>query len=106
MPDAPQRDNLEGKFFAIISYVTFFCILSIFLKRSDPFVLHHAKNGLVIFIIEVITSIIAVIPGIGLLSYPIYMICAVAAIWGILQALAGREVRMPVISDIADKINL
>lgn len=103
---AGSQDTVEGKFFAVISYITFFCVVSLILKRSDRFVLHHAKNGLVLFIIEVVTGLIAVLPGVGMLSYPIYMICAVAAIWGILQALSDKEVRMPLISDIADKINL
>lgn len=106
MPQEQQRDTTEGKFFAVISYVTFFCVLSLVLKRSDPFVLHHAKNGLVLVLIEVVTGMLAVVPGLGILSYPVYLLCAVAAIWGIVQALSDREAHIPVVSDIARNIHL
>ena len=104
-PPYPQQQILEGKIFALLSYLTILCIIPLVLKRDNPFVLMHGKQGLVLFIAEVgvfIASIILPWPLIKVL----YFILGLLSIWGIIESLRGRFVRMPFIADIADKIIL
>ena len=102
-----EKEIREGKFFAAISYITFLCIVSLVLKKDNKFALHHAKQGLVLFVFEVVCFIVSIIPilgwliaVLGLIVFPVF--CA----WGILGALRGNLTKLPVVADIAKAIVL
>lgn len=102
-----DRQMQEGKFFAVISYISFLCIVALVLKKENKFALYHAKHGLVLFVFEVVSFILSVIPFLGWLFRTFGMaIFFLVSIWGILQALMGRYSRIYKISEIADKIIL
>jgi len=101
------KDIQEGKFFAVISYISFLCIIALVLKKENKFALYHAKQGLVLFVFEVVSFVLSIIPILGWLIRVLgLMVFTLVALWGILQALMGNYSRVPVISDIADKIVL
>ncbi len=97
----------EGKFFAIISYVSFLCIITLILKKDNKFSLYHAKQGLVLFVMEVAAFILSIIPLlgwlIGLFGYAIFLL---VSIWGIMQAALGIYCRIPLVSEISEKVIL
>ncbi len=100
-----EKDIREGRFFAVISYISFLCIVALVLKKDNKFALYHAKQGLVLFVFEVAAFIISIIPLLGwLLGTFGLVIFSFFSIWGILQALMGNYNRFPIVSDIADKI--
>ena len=100
-----QKDVEEGKFFAVISYLGFLCIVALLLKKDNKFAVTHAKQGLVIFVLEVACFILSIIPFLGwILSRVGVAFFGIISLWGILLALMGSQERIPVISDIADKI--
>jgi len=102
-----EKDIREGKFFAVISYISFLCIISMILKKDNKFALYHAKHGLALFVLEVSCFIISIIPLLGwLIGMLAVVVFSLFSIWGILQALMGKYSRLPLISDIADKIIL
>ena len=107
MAEEKEGQIQEGKFFAVISYISFLCIISLVLKKDNKFALYHAKHGLVLFVFEVACFIISIIPVlgwfIGILSLVIFPL---VSLWGILQVLMGNYSRIPVISEIAGKIIL
>jgi len=97
----------EGKFFAIISYLSFLCIVSLVLKKDNRFALYHAKQGLVLFVFEVGAFILTIIPILGGVVRILGLIAFVlASLWCILQVLMGNCNRLPVISEIADNITI
>lgn len=109
MPDNLDRNKeiQEGKFFAVISYISFLCIVSLVLKKDNKFALYHAKCGLVLFVFEVVSFILSIIPILGWFLKVIgTLLFIVVSLWGILQAARGSYGRIVVISDIADKIVL
>lgn len=107
MEDAiDQKDIQEGKFFAVISYVAFLCIVSLILKKDNKFALFHAKEGLVLFVIEVICFILSVIPVYSIIKRLVLAFFIFISLIGILQAIRGSAKGLPVISDIANKIIL
>jgi len=101
-----QKDTQiqEGKFFAVISYISFLCIISLVLKKENKFAAHHAKQGLVLFVFEVAGFILSVIPFLSWIIGLGITIFALASLWGILQSLMGNYSRIPFISNVADKI--
>jgi uncharacterized membrane protein len=102
-----EQEIREGKFFAIISYVSFLCILTLVLKKDNKFALYHAKQGLVLFVMEVIAFILSIIPLlgwiIGVLGYALFLLIS---LWGIMQASLGIYCRIPVVSEISEKVIL
>jgi uncharacterized membrane protein len=101
------KDIEEGKFFAVISYISFLCIIALVLKKENKFALYHAKQGLVLFVFEVVSFVLSIIPILGWLIKVLgLLVFTLVALWGILQALMGNYSRIPLISDIADKIVL
>lgn len=102
-----EKDIQEGKFFAIISYLSFLCIVALVLKKDNKFALFHAKQGLVLFVFEVASFILSIIPILGGLIRVFGTITfMLVSLWGVLQALMGNFGRIPLVSDIADKISL
>lgn len=102
-----SKELQEGKFFAIISYISFLCIISLLLKKDNKFAIYHAKQGLVLFVFEVASFILSIIPlfgGILRVLGPVVFI--LVSLWGMLSVLMGNCSRIPVISDIADKVIL
>ncbi len=102
-----RQEVLDGKFFAVISYVSFLCIITLVLKKSNKFALYHARQGLVLFVMEVAAFILSIIPLlgwlIGIFGYALFLL---VSIWGIIQAASGIYCRIPVVSKISDKIVL
>ena len=45
-----DKQIMEGKIFAILSYLSILCIIPLVFKRDNHFVLSHGKQGLVLFI--------------------------------------------------------
>jgi uncharacterized membrane protein len=102
-----EKDIQEGKFFAVISYISFLCIVSLVLKKDNKFAIYHAKHGLVLFVLEVASFILSIIPLLGVLIKILgLLVFTLLSLWGILQSLMSNYSRIPVISKIADKIIL
>jgi uncharacterized membrane protein len=95
----------EGKFFALISYISFLCILALMLKKENKFALYHAKHGLVLFVAEVVVFLLSSLPILGfILKVFAFPVLAVVSVWGILQVLMNNYSRIPLVSDVAEKI--
>lgn len=106
MPEK-EKEIQEGKFFAVISYISILCIVTLLVKKENKFALYHAKHGLVLFVLEVASFILSIIPILGwflrVFGLPLLIL---VSLWGILQALMGNYNRFPFISDIAEKISI
>jgi len=106
---SPQEEQSirEGKFFAIISYVSFLCIITLILKKDNKFALYHAKHGLVLFVMEVAAFILSIIPLlgwlIGIFGYTLFLL---VSLWGIMQSALGIYSRIPMITDISERVIL
>jgi len=95
----------QDKAFSAISYLFFLCIIPLMIKRKNPFVLLHARQGLVIFLFEVLIFIFSIIPVLGsFIGVVGGIICFCLSIFGIAQALRGSEAAIPFITNISKKI--
>ena len=100
-----QKEIQEGKFFAVISYISFLCIISLLLKKDNKFAVYHAKQGLVLFVLETVSFILSVIPFLGGILRTLGIVAfSLVSIWSILQVMMDKTHKIPVISDIAEKV--
>ena len=93
--------------YAILSYLWILCLIPILMKKEEDFVHFHARQGLMLFIVEVAIGIIGIIPFLGHIVYLVGMLaCGLLSIVGIVQVLMGNKWKMPVIGDWAEKIKV
>ncbi|MFH1861481.1 MAG: hypothetical protein ABH878_01610 [bacterium] len=88
----------EGKIAAILAYVPLLCFYALMLKRDNPYAYHHGKQGLALFLIE----LVAIALRWDVVWNLLLMLCAAVAIWGMVTALRGEQFRLPIISDWLD----
>ena len=100
-PAGEDKDIQENKLIAALSYLWIISIIVLLVKKDSKFAHFHAKQGLVLFIGSMIASFIPVL-GWFILN-PIIMILAII---GLIQALMGKYWRVPLVADLAEKINL
>ena len=107
MKKSQSKDQhiLEGKIFAIISYLSILCIIPLVFKKDNPFVLKHSKQGLILFLGEVAVFIIHIILGLWILKLGMFVLGVLSFI-GIVAVLNGQYLKLPIVSNVADKISL
>ncbi len=98
----------EGKIWAFIGYWWILFLVPLLAKKDNKFALFHGKQGMVLFVLEVIIWILSYIPVIGwFIIGPIgSIICIILAIVGMVKSLQGHYWKMPVLGDIAEKIKI
>ncbi len=100
-----NQEIQDGKIFAMLGYWCFLCILPLILKKENNFAVYHGKQGLVLFIFLVGGFLLNIIPVLGQMIWRLTLfIYLTLFIWGTIQALTGKYGRIPIISNIADKI--
>lgn len=87
----------EGKQLAWLSYIGILFLVPLLAKKDNAFCLHHAKQGMVYFIIEFVLYIIFIIPFLGWIVGTLGLLfMAVMSIMGLIQALQGNYWEAPV----------
>ena len=98
-----DKDVEDNKVIAAIGYVWILCLVPLFLRRHSKFAQFHAKQGLVLFIVEIFGWLILWIPLVGWLLGALILIFAIL---GIMNSLQGNYWEMPILGKYAKKINL
>ena len=107
MPQGGNKDAEENKLIAAISYLSILCLVGLLGKKDSPFVQHHAKQGLVLFVIEIGLMVVNIIPILGQIIWLFGSIAVmILAIMGIINAVQGKKADLPLIGDLAKKVNL
>lgn len=98
-----DHDIEDNKVLAAIGYIWILCLVPLFLKRQSKFAQFHAKQGLVLFVAEVVGWLVFWIPLIG---WVLWVLVLLMAVMGIMNALQGRYWEMPFLGKYARRINL
>ena len=104
--EARKRMVEEGKAAAILGYIPFMCFVPLVKMRDNPFAVRHGKQGLILFVIEIIAAIF-LLPQINYLFWGLVIIlCLASGAAGIYFALQGQDWKIPFIGDLADKMKI
>jgi len=104
--ETPKKID-DNKVIAILSYIGVLCLIPLLMKKDDKFVFFHAKQGLVLFIVEIITYFVLMIPILGWIIAPIASLIWLAlSIIGIVNVLGGEMKRLPILGKYAGKIKI
>ncbi len=89
---------IEDRLWAAASYVWFVSIVAIAARRNNAFVQFHANQGLLLFIASIVAMLVPVIGWIAQLAIFVVAVCAM------IQALSGKEWKLPVGADQAQQL--
>lgn len=87
--------NNQRNLLAALGYVWFICIIILLVKKGDPFILQHAKNGTALFVLSVLWFF-----------WPIGVIILLFEIYGFYQAFIGNSYKLPIIGDWLETVKL
>ena len=102
-----EKISLLQKFLAIISYLGVLSLLVMILRERSKPVHFHVRQGVALFVVEIICTLILVIPFIGwLIGFIGWILCILFSVLGLIKASKGKEWPIPVLGKIATKIKI
>ena len=101
--NSSDLDVEANKNVAALSYLWVLCLVPLLGKKNSKFAQFHAKQGLILFIIELIAGLVAWFPFFGQLFI---LILIVVAVMGIVRAYNGEWWKIPFVYEWSKKINL
>jgi len=114
-PPSPGRaPGSDRTIFLVLSYLGILCLIPLLAKKDDPEVRWHAKNGLALFIAELIWVAIGIaflfirVPFLGcgwaIVRCAVWIGFLVLSIMGIIKAVNGQRFRIPILTDMSEKM--
>ena len=98
--DSPKGKKINP--LAILGYLGILLFIPWLMAKNDDFVMFHVKQGLVLFIGEVLTVVIFFIPFIGsVIAGILDIIWLIYSVIGIINALEGKKKELPYIGQYA-----
>lgn len=102
--EAPQKgdkdkDIQDNKTLAALSYIWIVSLIMLLVKKDSPYVQFHAKQGLVLWVISIILGIIPVV------GWALEVVVIVFMVMGIVKSLQGEYYKLPLVGNLAQKIN-
>lgn len=111
-PGGPQSS--DRTIMLVLSYLGILSLIPFFVKKDDPEVQWHAKNGVALFGAEVVVWLVVFILGfalrgvlgcgLGIINCVIWIGFLAISIICIMKAVGGQRYRLPIITDMAEKI--
>jgi len=102
-----EKVPLTQKFLAIISYLGVLSLLVMILKSKSKPVHFHVRQGVALFVAEIICTLVLAIPFLGPLIGSIgWILCVFFSIIGLLKATRGKEWTIPLLGKLATKIKI
>ena len=113
-----MKISTEERALGVLGYLMFLFLIPLFAKRGSMFVQFHARQGGLLFALWAVFSfvdfiVLAFVSGIGVvesiligLFIIVTIVYGVFALIAIFKVLLGERYRMPLVADLALKMNL
>ncbi len=102
-----SQEIFDGKIWAIMGYIGPLCFWPLIRAKDNPFALFHAKQGLVIFLIQFVLWVFMFLPLLGSILFSIgNFLLGIMSLLGLFNALNGNYYKLPFIGRLADEIVL
>lgn len=108
-PDAESTGRFtsdEGRMAAIMAYIPLLCFVPLLSMKENKEARFHARQGVLLFLIELVAVLFLVDAISDLVFKGILFGAAALSVAGIVFAVQGRNYRLPIIGDLADKAKL
>lgn len=96
----------DGRMAAVMSYIPFLCFVPLLSMKGNPEARFHARQGVVIFLIEVVATIFLIDAISDFVFKAILVVAVIFSVAGIYFALQGKNYKLPVVGDWAEKTKL
>lgn len=93
----------DDKIYAAVGYIWILCFVPLLLKKDSAFCQFHGKQALVLFVLEVIGSVVFWIPFFGWL---LFILILVLAILGVIKSMQGEYYKLPIVNDLVEKFKI
>jgi len=100
---ADPQDIASNKFMAICAYLGILVLIPLLLAKQSTFATFHARQGVNVFLLYVLSSIVSYIPFLpfdGMISGLLYVAAIIFSIIGVINAGKGHMKRLPIIGDL------
>jgi uncharacterized membrane protein len=98
-----KKDIEENKVVAALSYIWILFLVPLLAKRDSKYAQEHAKQGLILFIVWIVGSLVFWFPLIG---WALAIIVLVLNVLAFIKCLQGEFWEIPVIGQYRSKFNL
>jgi uncharacterized membrane protein len=98
-PISNEKDVQENKLWALLGYLGILCLIPLLAKKDSKFAQFHAKQGLILLIGEFFVWI-------PFLGWILGIIIFVFWIMGVINVFSGKMKPLPIIGELAAKINI
>ncbi|NQV11761.1 hypothetical protein HQ524_00205 [Candidatus Uhrbacteria bacterium] len=99
--------EIDPLLMSLFSYVSFLAILPLIWPPKDATTKFHARQGLALFIAEMLTAIVGLVPLLGwFVAGLLGWLWVALSIYGIFNVLVGRKRRIPIVGMFVDKIKV
>jgi len=96
----------ESRMAAVLSYIPILCFVPLLTMKDNREARFHARQGVLLFMLELIAALF-LIDGISDFVFKAVLLVAIAlSLVGIYFALQGKNYKLPIIGDLADKAKL
>ncbi|MBM4402464.1 MAG: hypothetical protein FJ044_04430 [Candidatus Cloacimonetes bacterium] len=102
-PRAPEEKPTgagDENLMAALSYLWLLSVVILLVKKDSDYIKFHAKQGLVLFLASIVFWFIPV------LGWMFQLVIAIGVVVGFIKALGGERFPLPLVADLAKKINL
>ncbi len=101
----PEAAQSKINAMALISYIGVLSLIPYFTKDTDEFAKFHAKQGFVLFLLEVASYVVmVVIPLFGFIVGEILgLVWVVLSVLGILNVTKNKKEKLPIIGDLTNR---
>ena len=106
VPDSIQREGgISTQVMAAMSYLGILALVPLIVNGRDPYVGFHARQGLILWIWEVLAVFSLALPVVGKIFFQTSsLLCFILSVAGLVSVLLGRAWKFPVVGDLAQKL--
>jgi uncharacterized membrane protein len=87
---------------AAIAYLPLLCLVPLFFNREDPFIQKHAKQGFVLFLIDLMAMLLML----DAIWYLVIFASVSIALVGAIGIVLKGEIKIPFLAEFAEKFRI
>lgn len=100
-----REEGVSARLLAAMSYLGVLSLVPLVVNRTDSYVQFHARQGVVLWMWEVLAIYTLLVPAVGQLFFRVSsMICLLLSVVGLISVLLGRAWKFPLVGDWAARL--